>query len=191
MLKVFWGRFGADERKTELSSVSNLAFQADGGRILGIDPGTNATGYGVIEKAGSGIVYVSCGVIRPSSRMPLPKRLVAIYDGICEVIEKHKPAQAAVEDVFVSKNPRSALKLGQARGVLLLAALQRGLPVQEYAPRAVKQAVTGYGQASKAQVQQMVRALLRLSANPSKDAADALAVAICYANHDMILRKLQ
>lgn len=174
-----------------MSSVSTPSSQADGRRILGVDPGTNATGYGVIEKAGNGISYVSCGVIRPSGRMPLPERLVAIYDGICEVIEKHGPAEAAVEDIFVSKNPRSALKLGQARGVVILAALQRGLSVREYSPRAVKQAVVGYGQASKSQVQQMVRALLRLSATPSKDAADALAVAICYANHDVMLRKLQ
>ena len=152
-------------------------------RILGIDPGSRATGYGVIDKAGDQFHFVTCGVIRTSPRLGLPERLKEIYDGVSEVIVKHDPVRAAVEDIFMAVNPSSALKLGHARGVIILAAMQHGLPVSEYSPRVIKQAVAGYGQAPKAQVQQMVRVLLRLSAPPSHDAADALAVALCYANH--------
>jgi len=152
-------------------------------RILGIDPGSRATGYGLIDKVGEQVHFVSCGVIRTSPKSPLPERLKELHDGISEVIVKHHPERAAVEEVFMSKNPSSALKLGHARGVLILAAMQHNLPIAEYSPRLIKQAVAGYGQASKAQVQQMVRVLLRLSAPPSHDAADALAVALCYANH--------
>ncbi len=152
-------------------------------RILGVDPGSRATGYGVIDKDGEQLHFVSCGVIRTSPKLKLPDRLKEIHDGISEVIVKHGPERAAVEEVFMSKNPSSALKLGHARGVIILAAMQHNLPIAEYSPRMIKQAVAGYGQASKAQVQQMVRLLLRLSAPPSHDAADALAVALCYANH--------
>ena len=157
-----------------------------GTRILGIDPGSRATGYGVIESGGGRYTYLVCGVIRTSGSLSLPERLKEIYDGICEVIESHRPMTVAVEDLFVSVNPRSALKLGHARGVAILAAVQHGLPVYEYTPRVVKQGLTGYGQAGKEQVQQMVRALLKLSASPSQDASDALAVAICHANQSVI-----
>ncbi len=156
---------------------------AGGFRILGLDPGSRATGYGVIEKRGNQLEFISCGVIRTSQGSPFPQRMLEIYDGITEVIVTHQPARAAVEDIFTAVNPRSALKLGHARGVLLLALMQHGLSIHEYSPRVVKQAVAGYGQATKAQVQQMVRVLLQLSATPSHDAADALAVALCYANH--------
>lgn len=152
-------------------------------RILGIDPGSRATGYGVIDSQGHGLTFVSCGVIRTSEKKPFPERLEEIYNGICEVIDTHKPQLVGVEDIFTAINPRSALKLGHARGVLILAARQHGLLLEEYSPTVVKQAVAGYGQAPKEQVQQMVRVLLKLVASPSQDAADALAVAICRASH--------
>lgn len=152
-------------------------------RILGLDPGTRATGYGVIEKNGDHVEFITCGVIRTSPKAPLFDRLMEIYDGVSEVIEKHEPTRAAVEDIFIAINSSSALKLGHARGVIILAAMQKGLSIHEYSPKVIKQAVAGYGQAAKSQVQQMVRILLRLSSTPSHDAADALAVALCYANH--------
>jgi crossover junction endodeoxyribonuclease RuvC len=155
-------------------------------RILGIDPGSRATGFGVIAKRTDRLYYVTCGVIRLGDKYSFSDRLKIIFDGLCEVIENHKPAVAAVEDVFVAANPRTALKLGHARGVAVLAALQNGLRVYDYTPRMVKQAVVGYGNADKEQVQQMVRILLQLSASPSADAADALAVAMCHANQTII-----
>jgi len=152
-------------------------------RILGIDPGSRATGYGVIDRQGHALTFVACGVIRASEKKPFPERLEEIYDGIVEVIVAHKPQLVGIEDIFTAINPRSALKLGHARGVLILAARQHDLLLEEYSPRVVKQAVAGYGQAPKEQVQQMVRVLLKLAASPSQDAADALAVAICRASH--------
>ena len=155
-------------------------------RILGVDPGSRATGYGVIEKQGSRLLYVVCGVIRLGEKYSFNERLKVIFDGLCEVIKKHKPSVAAVEDVFVAANPRTALKLGHARGVAVLAGLHNCLAVYDYTPRMVKQAVVGYGNADKQQVQQMVRVLLKLSSSPSSDAADALAVAMCHANQTII-----
>ena len=152
-------------------------------RILGIDPGSRVTGYGLLDKEGDRIRFVACGVIRTSPRLDFAARLREIHDGLCEVIGGQRPDWAAVEEVFMARNPMSALKLGHARGVAMLAAARLGLPLREYSARAVKQAVTGYGGAAKEQVQQMVRVLLRLSASPSQDAADALAVALCHANH--------
>ena len=151
-------------------------------RILGIDPGSRITGYGVIDAAGSRLRFVACGVIRTTPNFPFASRLNEIFDGINEVVQLHGPEVAAVEDIFLSNNPRSALKLGQARGAAIVAAMQNGLAVRDYSARLIKQAVVGYGQAEKAQVQHMVRVLLGLSAAPSADAADALAVAICHAN---------
>jgi crossover junction endodeoxyribonuclease RuvC len=155
-------------------------------RILGIDPGSRATGYGVIIKKENRLTYVTCGVIRLGDKYEFNDRLKVIFDGLCEVIETHKPNVAAVEDVFVAANPRTALKLGHARGAAVLAALQNDLRVHDYTPRMVKQAVVGYGNADKQQVQQMVRVLLQLSKSPSADAADALAVAMCHANQTII-----
>jgi crossover junction endodeoxyribonuclease RuvC len=155
-------------------------------RILGIDPGSRATGYGVITKKANQLYYVTCGVIRLGAKYTFNDRLKMIFDGLCEVIEIHKPTVAGVEDVFVAANPRTALKLGHARGVTVLAALHNGMRVYDYTPRMVKQAVVGYGNADKQQVQQMVRVLLQLSAAPSSDAADALAVAMCHANQTII-----
>ena len=151
-------------------------------RILGVDPGSRATGYGVIEKNGNTLIFCACGVIRVGNQATFPERLLAIHNGLTAIIEEHTPKVAAVEDVFVAVNPRSALKLGHARGVAILAAMQNGLLVHDYTPRMIKQAIVGYGNADKVQVQQMVRVLLHLSASPSSDAADALAVAICHAN---------
>jgi len=151
-------------------------------RILGIDPGSRATGYGIIDKIGSNLGFVTCGTIRTGGENKFGDRLLVIYEGLRSVIDQYKPDVAAVEDVFLSQNPQSALKLGHARGVAVLAAMKSGLEVHDYLPRKVKQAVAGYGQADKQQVQHMVRALLELSSSPSNDAADALAVAICHAN---------
>ena len=159
-------------------------------RILGIDPGSRVAGYGVVDKVGHRLQFVSCGAIRVATGRPLPTRLKEIYDGIDEVLETLRPDVVAVEEIFVAANPRSALTLGHARGVLILAAMQHGLGVHEYPARVVKQAVAGYGHAAKAQVQQMVRVLLELSGAPSEDAADALAVAICHANHCNGLRSV-
>ncbi len=151
-------------------------------RILGIDPGSRITGYGVIEAENVHLQFISCGVIKTTPTYPFAHRLNEIFDGINEVIQVHRPEIAAVEDVFMATNPRAALKLGQARGAAIVAAMQNKLAVQDYSPKLVKQAVVGYGQAEKTQIQNMVRLLLKLSATPSSDAADALAVAICHAN---------
>ncbi|MEW6595824.1 MAG: crossover junction endodeoxyribonuclease RuvC [Thermodesulfobacteriota bacterium] len=152
-----------------------------------MDPGSRATGYGVIDQRGNELFFVACGVIRTTPDLSFPERLQELHSGITEVIATHRPQQAAVEEIFTAVNPRSALKLGHARGVLILALMQAALPVAQFTPMVVKQAVAGYGRAPKEQVQQMVRSLLHLSASPSQDAADALAVAICLANHAVVL----
>ena len=151
-------------------------------RIIGIDPGSRITGYGVIDSNQGKISFVACGVVKSSADISFAGRLNQIFDGINEVIQIHEPTVAAIEDVFLASNPRSALKLGQARGSAVVAVMQNGLQVYDYSPRVIKQAVVGYGQAAKEQVQHMVRVLLGLSGSPSSDAADALAVAICHAN---------
>jgi len=152
-------------------------------RILGIDPGSRITGYGVIATNGHAVGFVACGTIRTAGETDFSRRLLTIFQDLCEVISLHGPEVAAVEDMFVDRNPRSALKLGQARGAAVVAALHNNLAVYDYPARTVKQSVAGYGQAEKGQVQQMVRTLLGLDAIPSQDAADALAVAICHAHH--------
>lgn len=151
-------------------------------RILGIDPGSRTTGYGVVESERGTIRFVACGVIKTTTTMPFSYRLNQIFSGINEVIQVHGPTEAAVEDVFLATNPGSALKLGQARGAAVVAAMQNNLEVSDYSAKQIKQAVVGYGQAGKAQIQHMVRVLLGLNKSPSSDAADALAVAICHAN---------
>jgi crossover junction endodeoxyribonuclease RuvC len=150
-------------------------------RILGIDPGSRITGYGIIDKQGAELGFVTCGTIRAAQEKEFSQRLLIIFQGLVEVISRHQPQVAAVEEVFVARNIRSALKLGQARGAALVAALGQGLTVHDYSPRMIKQAVVGYGQAEKVQVQQMTQMLLALSGTPSPDAADALAVALCHA----------
>jgi crossover junction endodeoxyribonuclease RuvC len=149
-------------------------------RILGVDPGTQVCGYGVIDGRGNRVRMVACGVAR-SGRKCLAERLKTIYDGLVEVIEEHQPEVVAVEGAFFGKNVRSAIKIGEGRGVALLAAAGHGLGVQEYAPAEVKKAVTGNGGAPKSQVQQMVRVILGLPEVPEpEDASDALAIAICH-----------
>ena len=153
--------------------------------ILGIDPGSVITGYGVIEARGRQCRLLDQGVFSPGSRKPLEDRLKFIYDGLCEVIDRNRPALVAVESTFGGRYPRAALVLGHARGVALLAAVNRGLQVWEYAPRDVKLAIVRAGGASKQQVQYMVSAMLNLDRGPGseplpEDAADALAVAICH-----------
>lgn len=151
-------------------------------RIIGIDPGSRVTGYGLIEADRGQLRFIACGVVKTTTTYPFSYRLNEIFEGINEVIQLHAPAVAAVEDVFLATNPRSALKLGHARGAAVVAAMQNGLTVFDYSPRVVKQGVAGYGQADKEQVQHMVKVLLGLTGSPSSDAADALAVAICHAN---------
>jgi len=151
-------------------------------RVLGIDCGTEYTGYGVVELAPSGkLMCVASGAIKLSPREPLPQRLSRIYDGLLGLIHQHQPQQVAIEDVFYAVNVKSALKLGQVRGVAMLAAAGAGLEVAEYAPLSIKSAVVGYGKAEKQQVQHMVTRLLELSHPPEPmDASDALAIAICH-----------
>ena len=150
-------------------------------KILGIDPGLRVTGFGLVEKSGQNLVYVTSGrICTPDAA--LPERIKAILDGLIEVIEAGLPDQVAIEKVFVNVNPQSTLLLGQARGAAICAAVGRDLPVAEYTALQVKQAVVGNGHAKKEQVQEMVRRLLRLPAAPGSDAADALACAICHAN---------
>jgi len=158
-------------------------------RILGIDPGLRVTGFGVIDKNGSRITYVTSGRIRtPGGDLAI--RLKVILDGLAEVIGEQRPAQVAIEKVFVNVNPSSTLLLGQARGTAICAAVMHGLPVAEYTALQVKQAVVGNGHAQKRQVQDMVRRLLKLSGEPSTDAADALACAICHAHGGQGLGRL-
>lgn len=151
-------------------------------RILGIDPGLKVTGFGVIEKIGNRLVYVTSGCIRPPSNQPLANRLKTILEGLREVISTNVPEQAALEKVFVNVNPQSTLLLGQARGTAICAVVDAGLPLSEYTALQVKQAVVGYGKAKKGQVQEMVRRLLALPGTPGTDSADALACAICHAH---------
>ena len=149
--------------------------------VLGIDPGSRVTGYGVIDVQGNRLSYVDCGCIR-SEGGALPARLKKIFDGVLKLVETHQPSQVAIEEVFVGRNAASALKLGQARGAAMAACLQFKLEVSEYSARQVKQAVVGTGAAQKVQVQHMVKALLGISDTLAEDAADALAVAICHTN---------
>ncbi|MHB1942853.1 MAG: crossover junction endodeoxyribonuclease RuvC [Acidiferrobacteraceae bacterium] len=150
-------------------------------RVLGIDPGSRITGFGVVSVEGSVPVYVASGCIRAGHGVFLD-RLRTIYDGVIEVIGLYSPSMVAVEKVFFAKNADSALKLGQARGAALCAALKFALPISEYSALQIKQAIVGRGHAQKPQVQAMVRALLHLDANPQADAADALACALCHAH---------
>src|SRR5438270_3154266 len=160
-------------------------------RVLGIDCGTEFTGYGVVELGPDGRLC-SClyGAIRLSPRDPLPERLATVFSRLGEIIRDQRPDNVAIEDIFYAVNVKSALKLGQVRGVAMLAASSAGLPVAEYAPLSIKSAVVGYGKAEKQQVQQMVTRLLRLEVEPDPpDVADALAIAICHIHTAATLRK--
>lgn len=151
-------------------------------RIIGIDPGTRITGYGLVEKIGNRLVHIDNGAIYTRADAPLSDRLKTIYNELCRVIADYSPALMAVERIFVAKNALSALKLGHARGVAMLAGVNAELPVAEYTAVEVKKAVVGYGKAAKPQVQQMVKVLLNLPEIAQEDASDALAVAICHAH---------
>lgn len=159
-------------------------------RILGIDPGLRITGFGIIDKTGQKLVYVASGCVKSGQKAELPSRLATILRSLSEVIETHAPSEVAVEKVFVNVNPHSTLMLGQARGAAICAAVALHLPVAEYTALQVKQAVVGNGHARKEQVQAMVRRLLNLPGDPSADAADALACAICHAHGGLGLGKL-
>ena len=150
-------------------------------RILGIDPGSRFTGFGVIDTEGPRLSYLASGCIRITDTS-LPDRLKTIFDGMTEIVRLHRPDIIAIEKVFMARNADSALKLGQARGAAIAAVLQSDLPVAEYTALQIKQAVVGNGRAAKEQVQHMVRSLLRLDGQPQADAADALACAICHAH---------
>jgi crossover junction endodeoxyribonuclease RuvC len=152
-------------------------------RILGIDPGLRHTGWGVVDAEGFRLVFVACGALHPPTEGDLAHRLRALHDGLAAVIAAHRPDEAAVEETFVNRDPQSALKLGHARGVALLAPALAGLEVAEYAANLVKKTVVGSGHAEKGQVAMMVKTLLPKSEAQGADAADALAVAICHAQH--------
>jgi crossover junction endodeoxyribonuclease RuvC len=160
-------------------------------RVLGVDCGTECTGYGVVELCPDGrLVCLVCGAIKLSTRESLPLRLAKVFDGLGTVIQDHQPDQVAIEDVFYAVNVKSALKLGQVRGVAMLAASSAGLEVAEYAPLSIKSAVVGYGKAEKHQVQHMVTRLLNLAEIPEPaDAADALAIAICHLHTAATLQR--
>ena len=152
-------------------------------RILGVDPGLRNTGWGLIEAAGSRLSFVGCGSIRTDAQTSLAERLAAIHRGLADLVDRNSPHEAAVEETFVNRDAQSTLKLGQARGAAIAALAVKNLPVSEYAANLIKKTVVGAGHAEKAQVAMMVRMLLPASNAASPDAADALAVAICHAQH--------
>ena len=159
-------------------------------RVLGIDPGSLITGFGIVEKRRNDIIYIDYGEIKSPGNGSLPSFLVSIYERLMEIIRDTKPDSMAIEEIFYGKNVKSLIKQGQARGVAILAGAHSGIPVHEYSALEVKKAVVGYGRAEKSQVQNMVKAILRVPELPPSDAADALAVAICHANSiGVLLRK--
>jgi crossover junction endodeoxyribonuclease RuvC len=157
--------------------------------ILGIDPGLNRCGWGLILSEGVRLSHVAHGVITPPKQDQLANRLANLFEALCGVIDEHKPQQAAVEETFVNSNARAALALGQARGVALAAAARCGVLVGEYAPATIKKAVVGSGQADKTQIAFMVRRLLPTAGDVTADAADALAIAICHSAHGSFQRR--
>ena len=152
-------------------------------RILGIDPGLRRTGWGVIACAGNSLSFLACGTVETEERADLARRLLAIHDGLSQVIAEFRPDEAAVENTFVNKDAGATLKLGQARGIAMLIPARAGLPVAEYAPNLVKKTVVGAGHGDKKQIRMMIGVLLPKADPQSEDAADALAIAICHAHH--------
>jgi len=153
-------------------------------RVLGIDPGSETLGWGVVEGAGLKYSGVEFGTVKSSPKLAFSKRLAKIYGGVAEVIDRYSPDVLSIEEAFYANNVSVAMKLGQVRGVILLLAEQRGIEIAEYAPRLIKQTVTGYGAAEKHQVGEMVKILLRLKTVPAPhDVSDALAIAICHFHH--------
>lgn len=159
-------------------------------RILGVDPGSRVTGFGLIDAAANGPVLVAAGCIRTDSDN-FPQRLKQIYDGIVGIVREHQPDELAIEQVFMHKNADSALKLGQARGAAICAALVAGLEVHEYSARSIKQAIVGKGNADKTQVQHMVKILLNLTGALQADSADALGVALCHLHTRETQRRIE
>ena len=161
-------------------------------RVLGIDPGSETLGWGIVDGRGLKYVPVEFGTVKTSPRQTFSKRLADVYSGVAAVIDTYQPDVLSIEEAFYAANVSVALKLGQVRGVVLLLAEQRGLRIAEYAPRLIKQTVVGYGNAEKRQVQEMVKVLLGMKAPPaSHDAADALAVAICHFHHAGMRDKIE
>ena len=152
-------------------------------RILGIDPGLRRTGWGLIEASGNRLIHVACGSVETSEQAELGSRLLVIYNGLCQIIDRYRPHEAAVEATFVNINAAATLKLGQARGIAMLVPAQAGLTVGEYAPDLVKKTIVGAGHGEKPQIRMMIGVLLPKADPQSEDAADALAVAICHAHH--------
>lgn len=160
-------------------------------RFLGIDPGIAIVGFGFVDKAGSKLTPVQYGCIQTEAHTPDEERLLHVYEAMLQLIDKYKPDAVALEKLFFNRNVTTAMSVSQARGVLILAAIQRGLPIAEYTPMQVKQAIVGYGKAEKRQVQEMVKMYLKLQAIPKPDdVADALAVAICHAHSYTLNSKL-
>lgn len=159
--------------------------------ILGIDPGSRITGYGIIKEEQHKLQYIDSGCIRTTTEGSLSQRLLEIFDGICQLMEEYTPDDVAIEQVFMHQNPSSALKLGHARGVAMVAAASHRVKVSEYSAREIKQSVVGYGAAEKAQVKHMVVNILVLNNFPQNDAADALAIAICHSHMRQGLATLQ
>lgn len=161
-------------------------------RVLGIDPGSSVTGYGIVDELNGSISAVTWGTIRTSNRLPFPKRLKTIHDGLTEIIKKYSPDVASIENLFFAENAKSALKLGQVRGAAILSAANQSVEVAEYTPLEIKQAISGYGRADKGQIQNMVSILLNLNEVPKPfDASDALAIAICHINTSALKIRLK
>lgn len=161
-------------------------------KILGIDPGYAIMGYGVIEKTGNKFSVCDYGAITTDAGTPMTERLEHLYDSLREIIEEHRPEVAAIEELFFNTNAKTAIMVGQARGVALLACVKGGLEIEEYTPLQIKQALTGYGRADKNQVQQMVKMMLNLKAVPKPDdTADALAAAICHGHSADMRRRMR
>lgn len=156
-------------------------------RIIGIDPGLVKTGWGIIDYSGNSFRFVASGLVKPDSDLPLASRLLALSEGISKVLEAYKPEECAIEETFVNKNAMSSLKLGHARGALILTISLAGIPVTEYAATLIKKSVTGVGRAEKNQVGMMVKQLMPTAKFESEDAADALAAAICHSSHRKLL----
>ena len=157
--------------------------------ILGIDPGSQKTGFGIISHEGGCSEYITSGIIR-LPRTNLPERLKIIFEGVTEIVEQYCPQQLAIEEVFMARDAKAAIKLGQARGAAIVACVSRNMAVFEYAAKSIKQAVVGTGSADKQQVQHMVKALLKLPAAPREDAADALAAALCHAHTQQSMMRI-
>lgn len=159
-------------------------------RVLGIDPGLQKTGWGVIESNGNALRFIACGLIKTDAKLPMAMRLATLHHGLVSVIDQYTPHEAAIEETFVNQNPASALKLGQARGVLLAIPAIKGLTVGEYAPNKIKKSIVGSGHAAKQQMGMMIRTLLPACGTISEDETDALAVAITHAHYRSLSKSI-